>query len=253
MKHNAVRFFFIIGLIFLFGTLSCTPKLYQPTQKHHLQVKITDSIPEDKEIVAMIAPYKKSLDEKMNQEIGECVMELNKDGAPQNLLCNFVADLMLSEINENKNYEKVDISFGSSGGLRNIIPKGKITVRHIYELMPFDNEIVILTLYGYDIQKLTDFLANKGTGIFAGGSFVITKDKKSTEVKINGVPLEENKTYRVITSDYIANGGDNLKFLLQAVKRENTGILFRDMILNYIKKQKEPLSAKLDDRMTKEK
>ncbi len=253
MKNNVLKFSFFWSFIFLLGVVSCTPKLYQTTQKQHLQVKITDSIPEDKEIVAMIAPYKKSLDEKMNVEIGQSAMEMTKEGAPQNLLCNFVADLLLSEINEYKDYQKVDIAFGSSGGLRNNIPKGKITVRHIYELMPFDNEIVLLTLYGYDIIKLTDFLATKGTGIFAGGSFVITKDKKSVQVKINGVPIDENRTYRVITSDYIANGGDNLKFLLQAVKRENTGILFRDMIINYIKKQKEPLSARLDDRMTKEK
>jgi 2',3'-cyclic-nucleotide 2'-phosphodiesterase (5'-nucleotidase family) len=253
MKKSVLQFSFFWGLVFLFGVLSCTPKLYQTTKKQHLQVKVTDSIPEDKEILAMIAPYKKSLDEKMNQDIGECAMELNKEGAPQNLLCNFVADLLLSEINENKAYEKVDISFGSSGGLRNIIPKGKITVRHIYELMPFDNEIVILTLTANDVVKLIDFLATKGTGIFAGGSFVITKDKKSAQVMINNQPIHEDRTYRVITSDYIANGGDNLKFLLQAVKRENTGILFRDMIINYIKKQKEPLSAKIDNRMTKEK
>lgn len=253
MRKKLFIFSLLVNVLFVFGYLSCTPKLYQTTQKQHNQVKITDSIPEDKEIVAMIAPYKKSLDEKMNQEIGESAMEMNKEGSPQNLLCNFVADLLLSEINQNKSYEKVDIAFGSSGGLRNIIPKGKITIRNIYELMPFDNEIVILTLKGEDILKLTDFLATKGIGIFAGGSFVITKDKKSAEVKINNVPIDENKTYRVITSDYIANGGDNLKFLLQAIKRENTGILFRDMIINYIKKQKEPLSAKIDDRMTKQK
>ncbi|MCS7077807.1 MAG: 5'-nucleotidase C-terminal domain-containing protein [Bacteroidia bacterium] len=249
-KHILCHSYFLI-LVLLY-TLSCTPKLYQPVQKQYLQTKINDSIPEDKEIVAIIAPYKKSIDEKMNQEIGECAIELNKEGTPQNLICNFVADLLLSEINTYKEYEKVDISFGSSGGLRNILPKGKITVRHVYELMPFDNEIVILTLYGSDIIKLTDFLANKGTGIFSGGSFVITKDKKSTQVKINGEVVEEHKTYRVVTSDYIANGGDNLKFLLKAVKRENTGILFRDMILNYIKKQNTPLSARIDDRIIKE-
>ncbi|MCS7027781.1 MAG: 5'-nucleotidase C-terminal domain-containing protein [Bacteroidia bacterium] len=252
MKKTTFRFTYIFILGLFLSVLSCSPKLYQTVKSHHFQTKITDSIPEDKEILSMIAPYKKALDEKMNQEIGECAMELNKEGAPQNLICNFVADLMLSEINTYKEYEKVDISFGSSGGLRNILPKGKITVRHIYELMPFDNEIVILTLYGSDIIKLTDFLANKGTGIFAGGSFIITKDKKSTQVKINGELVDEKKTYRIVTSDYIANGGDNLKFLLNAVKRENTGILFRDMILNYIKKQKEPLSAKIDDRMIKE-
>jgi len=253
MKNKPFVFTFYISFLLVLGFISCTPKLYQTTQKQHLQVKITDSIPEDKEILAMIAPYKKQLDEKMNQEIGESAMEMHKEGTPQNLLCNFVADLLLSEINENKDYQKVDMAFGSSGGLRNNIPKGKITVRHVYELMPFDNEIVILTLYGSDIIKLTDFLATKGTGIFAGGSFIITKDKKSAEVKLNNQTVEAEKTYRVITSDYIANGGDNLKFLLQAVKRENTGILFRDMIINYIKKQKQPLSTNIDDRMVKEK
>lgn len=253
MKKSLSTFIFTIScILFITSYLSCTPKIYQTTKKEHSQVKITDSVPEDKEILSIIAPYKKELDAKMNEEIGESSMEMNKEGSPQNLICNFVADLLLSEVNQNTNYQKADIAFGSSGGLRNIIPKGKVTVRNIYELMPFDNEIVILTLKGSDVIKLTDFLATKGTGIFAGGSFAMTKDKKSTQIKINGQPIDENKTYRVITSDYIANGGDNLKFLLQAIKRENTGILFRDMIMNYIKKQKQPLSAKIDDRMVKQ-
>lgn len=239
-------------LLFLLSTwVACTPKNFQIKQKSASFTHISSETPEDPKIVNLIAPYKKELDVKMDQVIGSSEVEMTKEKGPENLLCNFVADLMLAEINLNTNYEKVDIAFGSSGGLRNSLPKGKITKRNVYELMPFDNEIVLLTIKGSDLLKLMEFLGTKGSGIFSGGSFVINKDKTVSETKVKGEALNTEKSYRIITSDYIANGGDNLKFLGQAIKRENTGILFRDMIMSYIQKQKEPITAKIDGRMTR--
>ena len=84
------------------------------------------------------------------------------------------------------------------------------------------------------MQQLLEYFGNRGDNPVSGITFKI-QDKKIKEVLINGKPFDENKTYRVATSDYLANGGDQLSFLAQIAERENTGLKIRDILITYIK------------------
>jgi len=117
--------------------------------------------------------------------------------------------------------------------------------------MPFENEMVLLTLNGATTLKLINFIAAKG-GMPVSGLTMHIQDSKVTEAKIQGMPFDSTKSYVVATSDYLANGGDNLSFLVDAEKKIVTGLKLRDLLIQYLEeknKKGEKLSAKIEGRI----
>ena len=94
----------------------------------------------DSNIIKIISPYKSQLDIEMNEVICYTKSELKK-GKPEGKLGNFVCDLSMSMANGT-----ADVCVFNNGGLRDVISKGDITIRDIYKVMPFENELVILDL-----------------------------------------------------------------------------------------------------------
>ncbi|MEO8149506.1 MAG: 5'-nucleotidase [Bacteroidia bacterium] len=183
-----------------------------------------------------IAPYRDELSLTMDKVIGETDVALEK-GQPEGKLGNFVADLALQQ--GNKNYfpadnKKADFVFLNNGGLRAPLPQGEITVGKVFELLPFENELIVVTLKGTTVNQLINFIIDKG-GMPVSNIKITIKDKKAIAVKINGNDFDSTQTYKVITSDYLANGGDNLKMMSDAISKETLGLKLRDAILTQIK------------------
>lgn len=203
----------------------------------------------------ILKPYKDSLDKLMNVIVGHCEMAMPKErDKPETLLGNFVADICLLKI-KSLDYNSASvagtISLFNNGGLRSSLPKGDITRGNIFELMPFDNELVVLTLSGKKMRELIRFVSMSSGQPMSGMKLGIHPDKTPATIFIGGQAFDSTKTYQVITSDYLANGGDKMDFFKNPVKIQTTGILIRDAIMDYCiaeTKQGHTLSAKLDGR-----
>ncbi len=98
--------------------------------------------------------------------------------------------------------------------------------------MPFENELVVVTMTSERIENLFDFIAAKG-GVPVSGLRLTIDGQKAAQIKIGGVAYDSTKTYKVLTSDYLANGGDSYDFFLGA-PREGTGLKVRDAVINYL-------------------
>ncbi len=203
----------------------------------------------DSAMNALIIPYKKQLDKKMNVVIGKSAVEMTK-GRPESLLSNWNAELYRVLCSQSLK-KQVDMSVLNMGGLRAELPKGNITVRNVYQLMPFENELVILWLKGSQIKELFQIFAKEGGQGIAGASFEI-KNKKAQNCKIGGKKINDNQLYSIATSDYLAAGNDRMVTLAEAQKRVDTHIMLRDAILEYIvdqTKKGKVLHPKLDKRI----
>lgn len=209
---------------------------------------------EDSSLLSIVSPYRMQVDSALNTVIAESEVAMDKN-QPEGLLGNFVADIALEET---KKYYRasasaeVDFCFLNNGGLRSTLPKGKITKRNIFELMPFDNELVIVTMSGIALQQLFSFIAQKG-GVPVSGLHMKVSAGTASEIVINNNPFDTLKTYRFVTSDYLANGGDNLKLMQEAEKKEKTGIILRDAIINNITEKNNKgivITAKLEGRIS---
>jgi 2',3'-cyclic-nucleotide 2'-phosphodiesterase (5'-nucleotidase family) len=203
----------------------------------------------DSNVIKMLQPYSDSLKKSMNIVIGFSNATLYKK-QPESALGNFMADCM-KIMAEKKFHTHVDAAFINNGGIRSYLPKGNITIGNVYEIMPFDNLIVLLQIKGNVLQEFLNLQAEAGGWPVAGIRIKI-KSKKVQEAFINNQPLDVNATYTIAVSDYIANGGDNCT-MLKGLPVININYLYRDALIEYISsftKEGKPINAQIENRVS---
>jgi 2',3'-cyclic-nucleotide 2'-phosphodiesterase (5'-nucleotidase family) len=109
-----------------------------------------------------------------------------------------------------------------------------ITLDLVYQVMPFDNEIVIVRLSAEKLRLLADQIAARHGEPVSGMSFRIAKEQ-ATDLLVGGRPVVE-RDYWVATSDYLAGGGGGMDALWNAVEMRHTGILIRDAIADALRR-----------------
>ena len=192
----------------------------------------------DSSILSIINPYQLEIEDQMNEVLTYTKNNLTK-GKPQSTIGNFVTDLCLD-------YADADICIMNNGGLRTNIDIGPISRGKIYELMPFENELVILELNKNDYMGLLQYIVQRGGEPFSG--IKITIDNKG-QIISNSWPVnfELGEKVKVLTSDYLANGGDKMSFFKNK-KQYKIGIKLRDAIIDYCSK-KDTINITLDNRI----
>lgn len=228
MKYRYITFFGI--LYFILSIYACSPRLY-PTLTRNTMLKMDSLVEMDTSIVNYYLPYKKQLDSEMNKVIGVSKKHLSKNNAPEFLVGNFFTDALLilgKEIDKD-----VQIAVATKGGVRTELKKGNITVGNIYEFMPFDNYLTVLKIKGTDLIRLTDFIASTHGQPIAGMQIEI-KDSKVEKVSVHGNPINKNSVYTIVTYDYLANGGDNIRGFEYPVERKDTSTKIREGLIQYI-------------------
>jgi 2',3'-cyclic-nucleotide 2'-phosphodiesterase (5'-nucleotidase family) len=197
----------------------------------------------------LIAPYKNQLQDKMNEVIGVSKTNLVKE-LPEGTLNNLMTDAAMYYAIRKANIA-CDVCVMNYGGIR--IPRinaGEITLGKAYELMPFDNQLTVLKISGNDLYELIQGIAAKNGWPISGVKMKI-KNGIATDILIQQKPIDTLINYTIITSDYIANGGDKVQSLLHPIERTDLGYLIRDAIVDYIKVQ-TPLNMEKDGRITVE-
>lgn len=213
---------------------------YQPVSFQTQNIAVSDSLNVlDNQVVHLYSPYKNIIEKDMNRVISISEKEMIKD-KPESSLTNFLADLLLEE---GKKYTKDEgllftpsVSFFNYGGIRTFIPSGEITVGKIFELMPFENEMVFIRLKGSQIKEFLDVVAAKGGDSVGGVRFVISNEKAS-EIVVNGEKLETEKEYWLVTNDYVAEGGDDLQVFTRRSAFINSGGKIREIIIASLEEQ----------------
>ncbi|WP_417430553.1 5'-nucleotidase C-terminal domain-containing protein [Halpernia sp.] len=231
----------IFLIIFSAVTLiSCTSRLNVSNIHSEKNQSISSELKDDPAFDAVIAPYKKKLAATMNSVISHTNVDLTKNGDNSNL-GNLLADYTFegaSEWAEKNNKPTIDAAVINIGGIRSTIGKGDVLLRHVYEVMPFENEVMIVKLKGSDLQGLFDYYAKTQKNNPVSHLFVETDAGKITKESINGEEINPNKDYYIATSDYLAFGGDNMNFFKKG-EMISTGIKLRDLFINKFKAKPE--------------
>lgn len=232
--------------------MGCKPSSYQKTTNTSLQLDST--IINNKQVDELIKPYKTKLDDEMNEVLVMSVEEFPKErGKAETKLGNLVADLSLEVANKlykPSDNDSIDFCLLNIGGLRTSLPKGEITRGKVFELMPFDNELVVVTVSEEKYNEAIEYLKASGGQPISG--LAIHTEFDYTEV-IQYWNNHKDNNVKILTSDYLANGGDKMNFFLNPIKTEPIGIKLRDAILQYCKdeqKKGNQLTSKLDGRIT---
>ncbi|NML71621.1 bifunctional NAD pyrophosphatase/5'-nucleotidase [Chryseobacterium sp. RP-3-3] len=233
--------FLLLGIVLASLTACKTASTLQladvKTQKN---ISINNELKNDEEFVKVIEPYKQKLDKEMNQKISHTSVDLTKQGDNSNL-GNLLADYTFdgadawTKTNLKKN---VDAALINIGGIRTTIGKGDIFLKSVFEVMPFENEVIIVKMKGTDLQGLFDYYAKTQVNNPVSHLYIETNNGQLTQSLINGKPIVPAQGYYIATSDYLALGGDNMKFFSKG-EAISTGIKLRDLFIEYFKKTSE--------------
>jgi len=228
MNVNAIKPLLLIALL-----ASCRTS-YHPAAQTYQRVTVDAAIPADSGMARFLQPYKAGLDRNMNEVLIQSAARLDK-AKPESALGNLLTDALLQEAS--RRYGKnIDLAHLNYGGIRNSLPNGPITTGSVFEVMPFDNAVTVLTLSGKQLQQFLEHFAAHDEALVVSGVRVKLSGKQLQSVTFNnGRALVPDQTYTVAMSDYIANGGGNAAFLKDALKREDLNYLIRDAFLDYFR------------------
>lgn len=238
INKMSIKYYFL-GLIWMMG-VSCSPTMSLAEVKPQRNIHISKDISEKKELTAVIAPYKQQLEQQMNQKIAHTSIALDRNG-DNSSLGEVLVDFLHNGANawmQEKAFPKIDATILNIGGIRNNIAKGDILVKHIFEVMPFENEVVIVKIKGEDIPLIFEYYAQSQRNNPVSGLNIEVDNGKIIRGQINGEAPQKGREYYIATSDYLALGGDYMNFFAKG-EMIATGVKLRDLFMKAFQEARE--------------
>lgn len=216
------------------------------------EIAITDSLQSDSKINDFIKPYRDHVTKDLDSVLAYAVDTYSKsDGDFNTAIGNFMADAVYDQANpifKARTGKNLDMVLLNHGGIRSIISKGNITTRTAFELMPFENSLVVVALKGPQIDSLMGYLSKrKKAHPISNLKLIIDQDYNIVSSTINNEKIDAAKTYYIATNDYLYNGGDEMTFFKPNDSLYNLDYKIRNVLIDYFKKV-DTISPVIDDR-----
>ncbi|EKF55383.1 putative 5'-nucleotidase/2',3'-cyclic phosphodiesterase [Galbibacter marinus] len=243
---------FVIFLTFLF-CISCQQKDTKLREIHGKEIAMVDSIPEVDSIKTFITPYRDHIKEILDTPLAYAPKTMQKtDGELNSSIGNFIADLTFEISNpvfEKRTGNNIDFVLLNHGGIRAIISQGEVSRRTAYQVMPFENRVLILELSGEKVIELLSYLAKSKTAHPISKQLELHLNDRGeiAHASIAQKPIDVSKSYFVATSDFLANGGDHMDFFKNPINTTDIEYLLRNEIIDYFMKT-DTLKASVDQR-----
>ena len=194
----------------------------------------------DPKLAKYVAKKRAQLEKRMQVVVAQSDAEL-ESYAPESPLSNFLTDILLNESSKyakDTTFANLDLSMLNFGGIRASMPKGDVTVGDLYRITPFDNYLTFILLKGSELEKALNRFDGQFIAPYSGAVIIFDKYPKEwtpTAIFVNGLPLDENRLYKLVTLNFIADGGDHLLEDIQFEKIEYSTITFRDFLIAELK------------------
>ena len=237
-KYNVLLQQFVLFLTFA-AFLSCSQQKIVVTKIEGKQININNSFELTPSIEAFIKPYRENIEKDLSEILAFAPKNIDKTGEWQSSIGNLLADVVIEKGNpilKSRKNVSIDFCLLNHGGIRAIIPKGNVTAKTAFEIMPFENSLIIVAMKGSDVIEIpTYIIKEKKPHPLSGMIFTIDKNNLAKNILIQGKPIDENKTYYVATSDYLANGGDNMTFFKKNSDKIDLDYKLRNILIDYFK------------------
>jgi 2',3'-cyclic-nucleotide 2'-phosphodiesterase (5'-nucleotidase family) len=218
---------------------------------------IDSNIADDPDIEDLLRPYSDKV-RALSVVIGRLEGEMKKDAVGAGTLGQFVTDAILTEARK-RSSKNIVLALTNAGGLRkNEIAPGQLRISDIFELLPFENQLITLDVTGAQLRKLGE-LTTKNAQAGARVQFRWNDQNRPevTETKLldaNGaeVEIDNNRTYTIVTVDYLYKLNSGSYAILQEGKNSQTlNVTIRDAVVDYVKAETaagRPIRGQLDNR-----
>ncbi len=202
--------------------------------------------PYDEKAARIVNAYHDRIKDQFAEMIGETAVDLKINDHDESNIGNLICDMM-------KETTGTDMALINSRSMRTNIPQGKITMEQVYTLLPFDNVIATMDLTGSQIMEILEHSAALPYGRLQVSGITISHDLSKPEghrvgqVIVGGKPLVPDKTYRIVTNDFLAAGGDRFATFREG-QNIQSGMELRDIFLAWLKKH-SPVHPVIEERI----
>ncbi|MEI7596751.1 MAG: 5'-nucleotidase [Bacteroidota bacterium] len=230
MSKQILKTFTLLLLSYLFSACSTNYIVTQHNTKL-IPLKTKEIIP-DSSCLKIILPYQNFIKDSMSKVLIKSDSIIGTD-IIEGKINNLIADIVFQTGNNNLiklGKTKADLCLLNDGGIRTTLPQGEITIGSIFELMPFENKIVAVVISKEKYNEMLNYIVLENEKTFSG----IRLEIKNNFIVKNSLDTINKSQYIIITSDYLANGGDNMNFFLNPIEYINIGAKIRDEIIYYL-------------------
>lgn len=246
---------FIISFFTLLIIISCKNDPQHLVKIEGKLLPITEEITSNQTIEDVVKPYREKVEKEMNTVLSFTKKDLVRtDGKLESSLGNLMADLCFERANpifNSRTSKNIDFAMFNYGGIRAGITKGAIKTENAFNLMPFENSLVVVELTAEKINELVNYLIESNRAHPLSKQFNLVLTKNGYNLKINNKPINNSKTYFVLTTDYLQNGGDSMNFFKNPVSLHNLDYKMRNTIIDYFT-EIDTVKVELDGRFRKE-
>ena len=223
-----------------------------PADKETMLLLQEDEFWPDSLVAVQINAQQKIYEKGFSETIGRTQTALIRAGVGESPMYNLITDAMRARL-------KADFSFTNFGGIRSDLKVGNITKQDIFKVLPFGNQLVEFQADGKFLKKIIEekVKGNRRGMAVSGVKIIYSKSlpdgQRVVNLLINGKPLQADKRYRVVTSDYLMEGNSGLS-ILKTINSElvaYTGILMRDAVIEYVNEH-SPLRIEVEGRWEKD-
>jgi 2',3'-cyclic-nucleotide 2'-phosphodiesterase/3'-nucleotidase len=147
------------------------------------------------------------------------------------------------------------VALMNAGGIRRPLPAGEITYTDVFELQPFGNRLVTMTLSGAGLLAAFEHgISGEGADAQLSGVRVFIDPSADEGARVSGAELidgtaiERAGTYTVTVNDFMATGGSGYTMFLDGTDVVDTGIIDLDALVDYLEVQPRPFPIPGDAR-----
>ena len=237
MKHPSLL---AICALLALGPAACAPKPWQVTALQPgpatAAQPVTAAVPTDSATEQFLRPYRQRVTAEMREVVATSPQNWLKPGKLGNNapLTTWVAGVLREEAGRSMGGVLPDFSALTNGSVRTGLPQGDVTVGHIFEVMPFENELTVLPVPGTVVRQLCDYAVKFNNVAAINLTWEVDSlARRARNIRLGGQPLDTTRTYSLAINDYLANGGDGMDFL-RALPQTPARRTIRRALLDYL-------------------
>jgi 5'-nucleotidase / UDP-sugar diphosphatase len=179
-------------------------------------------------IVRLLEPYEAALNQKLQTVLGHAAGDLSRSTAEESHVGNLVADAVRAKTG-------TTITLINAADAHTGIPKGPITSRTLFEVLPSPNTVVTMRLSGAQIKRILGRAVMNVSGVRVKIDATKPEGRRLVSAQLaDGTPIRDKELYTVTTNDFLLMGGDGFVEFADGIDVEDTGIVMRDAVAEHI-------------------
>lgn len=231
-------------------TLDPATKAVQDIQVRNV-VMAPDAFQPDASLSAYLADVRAKSRAALAKPVARVQGALSRKENPagESVLGGVIADAAVAATRD----QGAQVGFMNPGGIRKDLETGEggiVSFGQAQAVLPFGNTLVVMDLTGAQLRRVLeqqwDRPAASSPSVLAVSSS-LTYDwdgtqpvgRRTANVKVDGKALDDNKVYRVVANNFLAEGGDNIPMFAKGTRRVETGLRDLDALIAYLQKHPE--------------